>query len=277
METKIIDGRKIRDELLSKIKERVASLSFVPVFCDVLVGDDKVSLQYVEMKAKTALSVGINFHHAKFNKDISSDDLKKEIEIINNIENMCGLIVQLPLPKSIDKQSVCDAIVKEIDVDFLSNQASLDFYSGVSKIGFPTAISCVYMLDYLGLDLSNKNIVVLGQGELVGKPVSYILESRGFVVHRVTSLTEDKEQIIKNADVIISGMGNGKYITGSMIKEGVVIIDAGTSESNSSIVGDVDFDSVVGKARYVSPVPGGVGPVTIAMLLLNVLTVAENK
>lgn len=274
--TQIINGREIRDEILTQVKERVAALPFVPVFCDVLVGDDEVSAQYVRMKARTAEAMGISFHHANFPSIISTEELVEEIKKINKIENMCGLIVQLPLPKHIDKQVVCNAIDPKFDVDFLGIDASEVFYSGKSKIGYPTALACVHILDSLNQNFSGKNIVILGQGELVGKPVRYILESRGFHVEVITRKTENKESIIKNADVIISGMGQGKYIIGSMIKEGVVIIDAGTSESSGGVVGDVDLDSVIGVASYISPVPGGVGPVTVSMLLLNVLTVAES-
>jgi 5,10-methylene-tetrahydrofolate dehydrogenase/methenyl tetrahydrofolate cyclohydrolase len=132
------------------------------------------------------------------------------------------------------------------------------------------------ILESLNIDLKNKKIVVLGQGLLVGKPVTALLKSKGFSPFIVTNKTKNKKEIIKNADVIISGIGQGKYITGDMIKKGVVLIDAGTSESGSGLVGDVDLESVKDVAGYVSPVPGGVGPVTVAMLLNNVLTVAKS-
>ena len=132
------------------------------------------------------------------------------------------------------------------------------------------------VLDSLQLDLKNKKIVVLGQGMLVGKPATALLKFKNLSPISITSQTENKDELIKQADIIISGMGKGKYILGSMIKEGAVLIDAGTSESEGSLVGDVDFESVKYIAGYVSPVPGGVGPVTVAMLLNNVLTVAKS-
>jgi len=287
--TIIIDGRKIRDEILAKIKKQVACLSFQPVFCDVLVGEDPVSAQYVNMKAKMAESVGIKFHQANFSETISTEKLIDEIKKINEIPNMCGIIVQLPLPKNFDKKTILDSVDPKLDADCLGSIASEKFYNGEINLGFPTALACMAILDFLKLDLNppagGKKIVVLGQGELVGKPVSALLRFRGFFPVTITRKTEDKENLIKQADVIISGMGNGKYITGDIIKKGAVLIDAGTSESlerssmgelNAGIIGDVDLESVKGVAGFVSPVPGGVGPVTVAMLLQNVLKVAQN-
>lgn len=273
----IIDGKKIQEEIFSEIKKEVSQLSFKPIFCDVLVGDNSVSSQYVEMKKKKAEAVGFEFHHANFKENISTQDLIKEIEILNNTSNMCGIIVQLPLPESINREAVLNAIRPELDVDCLGTIANNKFYKGETDFGLPTALACMKLLNSLKLNLEGKNIVVLGQGDLVGKPITALLKFRGFNPIAITSETENKKEIIKNADVIISGMGQGKYITGDMIKKGVILIDAGTSETNNSIVGDVDFDSVKDMASFISPVPGGVGPVTIAMLFNNVLNVAKGK
>ncbi len=273
----IIDGRKIQKDILANVAREVATLSFQPVFCDVLVGDDPASAQYVRMKGKTAESVGIKFHNANFPISITTEELVKEIEKLNKIPNMCGIIIQLPLPAHIDRQVVMDAIDPRLDVDCLGSKAGEKFYSGDTDIGFPTALACMELLDSVGADIKDKNVVVLGQGTLVGKPVTALLGFRGLTPEVINSKTPNSAELIKNADVIISGMGKGKYITGDMIKDGVIIIDAGTSEMGGGIVGDVDLDSVGDVAGFVSPVPGGVGPVTVAMLLKNVLTVAKNK
>ncbi len=273
----IINGRKIQEEILANVAKQVATLGFQPVFTDVLVGEDPASAQYVRMKAKMAEKVGIHFHNSDFPASISTEELVKEIQKLNTVPNMCGIIIQLPLPASIDKRVVLDAIDSKLDVDCLGTSASTEFYGGNVKLGFPTAMACMFILDSLNLDLKNKNIVVLGQGDLVGKPVTALLQFLGLVPHIVTRKVENKEQLLKEADVIISGIGQGKFLTGDMVKEGVVIIDAGTSESTSGIVGDVDLESVENVASYVSPVPGGVGPVTVAMLLQNVLNVAKTK
>ncbi len=276
----IIDGRKLQKEILSKVKGEVERLPFQPVFCDVLVGDDPASMQYVRMKAKMAESVGIKFHNANFPSSISTEALIKEIKELNKVENMCGIIVQLPLPLHIDRQIILDSINPDLDVDCLGSVASKEFYEGKKErinLGYPTALACMALLDSINIDLAHKNIAVLGRGLLVGKPVASLLKFRGLDPAIVSSQTEGKEEIIKNADVIISGTGKGGYITGDMIKKDTILIDAGTSEDSGSIVGDVDLKSVKDVARYVSPVPGGVGPVTVAMLLKNVLTVAKTK
>jgi methylenetetrahydrofolate dehydrogenase (NADP+)/methenyltetrahydrofolate cyclohydrolase len=273
----VIDGKKLRDEILENVKREVAALPFVPVFCDILVGNDPASAQYVRMKAKTAESVGIKFHNASFPAEITTKELIKEIGLLNQIPNMCGIILQLPLPEHIDRQAALDAIDPSLDVDCLGTKASERFYSGDTKIGFPTALACMALLNSINIETKGKKFAVLGQGLLVGKPVAALLRFQGIEPEIITRKTENKEEIIKNADIIISGMGQGQYFEGHMIKPGAVLIDAGTSESNSAIVGDVNLESVKDVASYVSPVPGGVGPVTVAMLLKNVLTVAKEK
>lgn len=272
----IINGRKLRGEILTTIKEEVALLPFQPIFCDVLVGEDSASAQYVKMKARTAESVGIKFHTANFPASITTEELIEQIKDLNKIPHMCGIIVQLPLPAHLDKQKVLDAIDPHLDVDCLGTVTSELFYNQKTELGFPTALACMALLDSLSIDLKGKIIVVLGQGVLVGKPVSALLRFRGLTFQPITSKTENKESFLLKADVVISGMGKGKYITGNMIKFGAILIDAGTSESEGGIVGDVDTESVRNVAGYISPVPGGVGPVTVAMLLNNVLKVAKS-
>jgi methylenetetrahydrofolate dehydrogenase (NADP+) / methenyltetrahydrofolate cyclohydrolase len=273
----LIDGKKLSQEILLRVKTEVEKLPFEPVFCDILVGDDKVSAQYVGMKARAAMNTGILFHKANFPASISTEQLVKEIESLNKIKNMCGIILQLPLPAHIETQTALNAVLPEVDVDCLGAVASKKFYEDQNAVGFPTALACMELINSLNLNLKDKNIVVLGWGNLVGKPVEAMLKFRGLNPTIITSKTENKEMLIKEADLLVSGMGKGKYITGEMIKKGAVIIDAGTSESGAGIVGDVDLESVKNVASYVSPVPGGVGPVTVAMLLNNVLTVAKNR
>jgi methylenetetrahydrofolate dehydrogenase (NADP+)/methenyltetrahydrofolate cyclohydrolase len=271
----IIDGKKIRQQILDRVKESVEALPFVPVFCDILVGSDPVSAQYVRMKAKTAESVGIKFRSADFPESITTEELIEQIQNLNRVPHMCGIIVQLPLPPHINKQNVLDAIDPRLDVDCLGTIASDKFYADANPIGFPTAIACITALDSIAMDLSGKNIVVLGRGTLVGKPVAHLLQVRGLSISVVSSQTENAEEQLKNADVVISGIGKGKFITGDKIKKGAVIVDAGTSEDNGGVSGDVDLESVEPVASYVSPTPGGVGPITVAVLLSNVLESAK--
>jgi methylenetetrahydrofolate dehydrogenase (NADP+)/methenyltetrahydrofolate cyclohydrolase len=275
----IIDGRKIKEEILEEVKRGVIDLPFQPFFCDILVGEDPASLQYVRMKAKIAESIGIKFRTAEFPESITTEELIEEIENLNKVPYMCGIIVQLPLPinSSLDKNRILNAISPTLDVDCLGEYNNERFYNNTGDIYYPTALACMKLLDSVNLNLKDKNIVVLGQGKLVGLPVTHLLKSRGLNVTVINSKTEDTDLILKDSDIIISAIGRGKYITGDMIKEGVVIIDAGTSEENGAVVGDVDMESVKNKASFITPTPGGVGPVTVAVLLANVFNVAKNR
>jgi methylenetetrahydrofolate dehydrogenase (NADP+)/methenyltetrahydrofolate cyclohydrolase len=252
-------------------------LPFTPIFCDILVGEDPVSASYVRIKSRFASKVEIKFRTALFKESITTEELIEEIENLNKVPSMCGIIVQLPLPGHIDRRAVLDAINPRLDVDCLGRINSENFYNNEGGISYPTALACMKIIDTLPIDLGDKKILILGQGRLVGLPVTHLLRSRNLLVDTVDSKTENTFTLIKEADVIISAIGQANYIKGDMVKKGVVIIDAGTSEDNGAVVGDVELSSVLNTASYVSPTPGGVGPVTVAMLLQNVLQVAKNK
>lgn len=273
----IIDGVKIKDEILNKLKSEVDALPFPPIFCDILVGDDTVSASYVRIKGKMAESIGVKFKAVNFPENTTTEEILQEIDNLNKVPLLCGIIIQLPLPPQIDKQLILDRIDPKLDVDCLGSYNSEIFYNIGGGVGYPTALACMRILDSLNLDLKEKGIVVVGQGRLVGLPVSHMLRSRGLEIKTINSKTENSDEIIKNADIVITATGRAKSINENNIKEGVVIIDAGTSEENGAVVGDVDLDSVITKALYVSKTPGGVGPVTVAMLLDNVYQVAKIK
>jgi methylenetetrahydrofolate dehydrogenase (NADP+)/methenyltetrahydrofolate cyclohydrolase len=272
----IIDGRGIARKILADLKVQVAALRFVPVFCDVLVGNNKPSAQYVNMKAKTAELIGIKFRRAEYAADILVQDLIGEIKSISLEPNMCGLIVQLPLPAGLPRQDILDAIAPKVDVDCMGYKNLEDFYKGKARFTPPTAAAIMAILDALLLDLSSKQILVVGQGELVGRPVTFLLKQKGLNVNIADINTKNTDELLKSADVIISATGKAGLITGKKIKNGAVIIDAGTSESKGGIVGDVNFESIKNVAGAISPVPGGVGPVTVAQLLTNVVLAAKN-
>jgi methylenetetrahydrofolate dehydrogenase (NADP+)/methenyltetrahydrofolate cyclohydrolase len=273
----IIDGRKVRDEILATLKGRVAALPFQPLFCDVLVGNNDVAAQYVRMKERTAEALGLKVVHGMFPGDITTEDLIKELKRLGALRNMAGLIVQLPLPPHIDSRRVLDAIPPAVDVDATGQVSSDLFYANKANYLFPTAAASVTLVDSLNMDLTGKKIVVVGRGMLVGRPVAHLLTSRGLDVATIDRDTPNPNDILKEADVIISGVGKAKLINGSNIKPGVVIVDAGTSEANGVIVGDVDRETVEPLAAALSPVPGGVGPVTVSMLMQNVVISAERQ
>ena len=271
----IIDGRKIASEIIANLKSEVDALPFQPVFCDILVGEDAVSAQYVNLKAKKAREAGMDFLNANFKAEISTEELMGEIKKLNSIPKMSGLIVQLPLPAALDRRKILDSIDSVIDVDCMGSQRSEEFYAGNLEIVPPTAAAVMAMLDSLSLNLGNLRIVIIGKGELVGKPVRFLLEQKGLKVSVVDRGTQNPQEVMRAADVIISATGRPKLVKGGMVKRGCIIIDAGTAEDKGQIVGDVDLESVQSVEGFVSPVPGGVGPVTVACLLRNVLKVAQ--
>jgi methylenetetrahydrofolate dehydrogenase (NADP+)/methenyltetrahydrofolate cyclohydrolase len=273
----IIEGKKIAQRILNEVKTGVAKLPYKPVFCDCLVGEDSVSKQYVKMKAKAAEKCGFKFRNADFPENISTNNLIAEIKKISQEPNMCGMIVQLPLPEGFNKQEILDSIDPKIDVDCTGKVNAGLFYQGKGFLEFPTAKAVMAILDSLQVELKEKKFLVVGQGELVGRPVSFLLRQRGLAVETADKYTTNISELMSAADVIVSAAGKAKLITGQKIKPGSIIIDAGTSESDGGIVGDVDSESVKDVADFVSPVPGGVGPVTVAELLVNVLKVAKQK
>lgn len=273
----IIEGKKIAAQILRDISDGLTQSKDRPVLCDILVGSDPVSLSYVKIKEKAAINAGFGFLLEKMHDQSTTEDVIETIARVQREPGLAGLIVQLPLPTHINRQQVLDAINPEVDVDCLGAAASRNFYSEKSGLIPPTAGAVLAVLDSLNLDLSAKRFLVIGQGDLVGKPVTHLLKARGYAVTTADSSTENLANITPFADVVISGTGQAGLIYGSMIKPGAIVIDAGTAESSGGIVGDVDFESVDKVASYLSPVPGGVGPVTVAKLFENVLEVAKRK
>ncbi len=273
----IINGREIRNNILQSLKSDIELLPHKPIFSDILVGGDSASMQYVRMKEKTATDIGIEFLKAQFDESITTEELLSEIDKLNSTPRMCGLIVQLPLPAHIDTKKVLDRIDPSIDVDATGEVNSKKFYDGNPGFIFPTAQAVMEIINSLDVDLKNKNFVILGKGDLVGKPVYKMLNNIGITPVVVDRSTEDIGSVTRNADVLICATGRAGLIDKTMIKEGVIIIDAGTSESYGSIVGDVNTLGIEDVASVLSPVPGGVGPVTVACLMKNIVLSAQNK
>ncbi len=271
----IINGSLIANKILEELKQEVARLSFRPLFCDLLVGDDQVSKSYVNIKAKRAQEIGLEFKLIQLPVDVTTGQLILELTEVQKNLQLAGLIVQLPLPVSLDKALILNAIDSKVDVDYLSDVNGKLFYEGKNKLTPPTAAAVMTLLDSLELDLKLMNILVVGQGDLVGRPVTFLLRERQLKVTTADTSTNDLQSLTKKADIIISGTGQAKLIKGDMIKPGAILIDCGTTESGGGIVGDIDSDSVSSIAGFVSPVPGGVGPVTVARLLYNVVAVAK--
>ncbi len=272
----MVNGNEIAQQILSKLRSEVKRLYFTPLFCDILVGTDPVSASYVKIKAKKAEEIGIRFELIELPAEVTNEELTNQIKKIQQDPFLSGLIVQLPLPEKIDKSVVLNAIDPRVDVDCLSDVNTKLFYEGRAKIIPPTAAAVIAILDSFRLDMKSLQILVVGQGNLVGKPVTFLLKNKGYNVMPADEKTENLNELTVTADIIISATGSAKLIKGDMIKLDTVLIDCGTSEQKGSIVGDIDTESVLDKTRFISAVPGGVGPVTVAKLLQNVVAVAKD-
>lgn len=268
----ILDGKKLSQKILEEVRQEILALKKKIRLAVVVVGKDPIVSKFIEQKKKAAESVGINVRIYPFEDSITTNELRKRIaEIVHEEKNM-GVIIQLPLPAQINAQYILNSVTPEKDIDLLSARALGNFVAGKSPIMPPVAGAVQALFDEYKIDYKNKYIVVVGAGNLVGKPVALWLLNEKVTFGVVRSSTKSPNDFLRQADIIISGIGEPKFITGDVIKEGAVIIDAGTSESEGKVVGDVDFDSVAPKASYLTPVPGGVGPVTVAILLKNLAT-----
>lgn len=257
----IVDGQKIRDNKLQQLEKKSQNLTLGVV----QVGTDEVSETFISEKRKASQKVGFGFNHYKFSSNILLSDLKQEIKRLPDD----GLIVQLPLPEELDTQKVLNAIPFEKDVDVLSEASLGKFYSGELDILPPVVKAIEMILNEYNISLKNKHLVVIGPGRLVGKPTVIYGINQGATISIINKHTEDVSQISKKGDVLVTGVGEPNMIDQTMVKEGATVIDAGTSKVEGQLVGDVDFESVKKKAGVLTPVPGGVGPLTVCGLLNN--------
>lgn len=262
----LIDGKAIAEKIFSQLKARVAALTFVPLVYDIVVGEDEVQARFVRAKQRAAEKLGIRFLVVQLPAFSALSEVLQEVKKCSSTAGVCGIIVQLPLPPLLSPDVVTAAIPASLDIDRLSG-APAPFVP-------PTAGAIVRILETLPVDLSSARIVVVGQGMLVGRPVAELLRSRGCVVQTADITTLNTTLLTRAADVVITGVGSPGLIGPGDVREGAVIIDAGTSESAGVMLGDVN-PAMSDKAAFMTPVPGGVGPVTVAMLMENAVISAE--
>lgn len=274
----ILDGKKLRDKIFENLKQRLNNMSEKPTLAVILVGDDPASQIYVKNKKKTAENLGINSIVINYPSDIPENVLLDKIQELNNDNKITAILVQLPLPKHIDKFKIIDAIAPEKDVDGLTPYNSGKLFSGEEPYVYPcTPKGILLLLDEYNIELEGKHVVVIGRSNLVGKPVAQMLLNRNATVTMCHSHTKNLSDITKTADIVVSAVG--KNIIGEkMLKSDCVVVDVGIfKDINGKICGDVDFTSASKIAAYISPVPGGVGPMTIASLMLNTVELADSK
>ncbi|MFH6769989.1 bifunctional methylenetetrahydrofolate dehydrogenase/methenyltetrahydrofolate cyclohydrolase FolD [Gaetbulibacter aquiaggeris] len=288
----ILDGKKISNDIKQEIAARVEIMKSkgekVPHLAAVLVGSDGASMTYVAAKVKACELVGFHSTLIDLSEDTTEEELLNHIHNLNNDEAIDGFIVQLPLPKHIDDQKVLMAINPDKDVDGFHptnvGRMTLDLPSFLPA----TPFGILELLERYHIETSGKNVVVMGRSHIVGRPMSILMSQKrkagNATVTVVHSRTENLPEITRRADIIVAAIGISEFLTGDMVKDGVVVIDVGitrvpdvTKTRGYRLAGDVDFESVSKKASYITPVPGGVGPMTIAMLLKNTLLVRERQ
>jgi methylenetetrahydrofolate dehydrogenase (NADP+)/methenyltetrahydrofolate cyclohydrolase len=276
----IIDGKGIaagiRQELSEEVKSFREERKIVPKLCVVLVGEDPASQVYVRNKEKACVSVGMEGETRRIPASIKQAQLIELVRSINNDKNVHGLLVQLPLPKELDPIAVLDEISPEKDVDGLHPLNMGKLLRGERPMHVPcTPQGIMELILSTGIEIKGKEAVVVGRSNIVGKPISLLLLGKHATVTICHSRTRDLGEVTRRADILVASVGSPRIIQGDMVKEGAIVIDVGMNRLAEKLVGDVDFDAAKEKAAFITPVPGGVGPMTIAMLLRNTLNAAR--
>lgn len=278
---KLINGKEIGNTIRQSIQQEVNALKeqgITPGLAVILVGDDPASRTYVSNKQKSCEKMGIYSELIKLSADVTEETLLQQIEQLNANPAIDGILVQLPLPKHIDEQKVIATISPEKDVDGFH-----PISVGKMLLGQPTFLPCtpfgvMKLLEYTNVDIAGKHAVVVGRSHIVGVPMGQLLLQKDATVTYCHSKTPDLKAITKQADILVVATGRAKMIGADHVKDGAVVIDVGMDrDENGKLCGDVDFDAVSDKVSAITPVPGGVGPMTITMLLFNTLQSAKNK
>lgn len=288
----LLDGKKtsqdIKQEIAVEVKKRKEKGLKIPHLAAVIVGNDGASMTYVNSKVKSCQQIGFNSTLIELPEDTTEEQLLHEIDTLNKDADIDGFIVQLPLPKQIDEQKVLMAVDPDKDVDGFHpvnvGKMTLDLPAFLPA----TPAGIMELLIRYEIETSGKNVVVIGRSHIVGRPMSILLSQKRKVGNATVTITHSRTQdlasITREADIIVAALGMAEFLTGDMVKEGVTIIDVGitrvpdaTKKRGYRLAGDVHFESVSEKASYITPVPGGVGPMTIAMLLTNTLQACQNR
>ena len=285
----LLDGTKTSKKILSELEPSIASINkrLAPnkLRLDiVMVSDNPASTVFVKKKEKAGSSIGVEVVVHHLDKDITEKKLRSEVVRLGKDKLVHGIVVQLPLPGHVNEQKILDAVPWKKDVDVLGYKAAGKFYTNNPDFQIlpSTLAGILWLFKEYGIDdFVGKNVVVAGAGRLVGKPaINYFMRREAWATaFNIRSRTTDRASALKMADIIISGMGSPNFITGDMVKEGVIVADAGTARhpDTGKLTGDADFAGVEPKASYITPVPGGVGPMTVAMIFYNLVQLTEQQ
>lgn len=279
MTAEILNGREIAKDYRADLERQVSELKekgVTPNLTVVIVGNDGASLSYVKSKNKAAENIGMESGIVHLEEDATEEEVLKTVESLNQDKNVHGILVQVPLPKQVDENKVLDAITPEKDVDGFNPVNIGKLYTGQETFVPCTPLGIMELLKHTG-SLEGKDVAVIGRSHIVGQPVAKLLTDQNATVTLMHSRTKDMVSKIKDFDVVVSAVGKPGLLTGEDIKEGAIVIDVGNTVVDGKLVGDVDYESASEKASYITPVPGGVGPLTITMVLNNTLLAAKRQ
>lgn len=278
---KLLEGKKVAAALDETMAQRVSDLKkkgVTPGLAVILVGDNSASSVYVRNKKRRAEKLGINFQLIHFEETVSEKELLEKIDELNHDQTVDGFIVQLPVPDHIDEDKVIEAIDPHKDVDGFTPISVGNLWIGTPLTKPATASGILMMLDHYDVDLDGKNVVIVGRSNIVGKPTAALMLDRNATVTITHSHTKNLKEIISKADVLVVAIGKAKFITQDYVKDQAIVIDVGMDrDENGKLCGDVDFEDVKNKAAMMTPVPGGVGPMTITALVDQVIELAEGR
>lgn len=276
--TTILDGKKLRDKIIENLKAKVDTFDEKPTLVVILVGENPASKIYVNNKKKMAEKIGIHSEVINYPANITEAELLDKIEELNNNKKVTAILVQLPLPKHISKDNVMNKIIPSKDVDGFTPYNFGKLFSGETPTVYPcTPNGILLLLDEYNIEIEGKHVVIVGRSNIVGKPLSQMMLNKNATVTICHSHTKNLSQITKTADILVSAVGKN-IIEGEMLKTDCVIVDVGIfKDENGKTRGDIDFESASKIASFISPVPGGVGPMTIASLMLNTVELFEKN
>ena len=267
---KLLDGKIVKKTVLAELKEKVSKEKRPLGLVVIQVGEDPASVVYDRQKAKMAEKVGFNFNHVKLDSSVSEEELLNKIDEFNNDDNVDGILVQMPIPKHLNPKTIQNAISPLKDVDGLTDINMGKLMHNEEALVPCTPLGIMDLLKHYGIEVAGKRVVVVGRSDLVGKPMLALMINADATVTLCHSKTKDMSKITKKADILIAAVGKANFIKAEDIRNGCVVIDVGINRmSDGSLCGDVDFNSVKDKVSYITPVPGGVGQMTVAELGMN--------
>lgn len=269
MSAKIIDGKAVAQSIKDDLKAKISALDFKISLAVIKVGNDPASEVYVRNKIKACEYIGINSINVNLAETVSQNELETEVQKLVDDDNIDGILVQLPLPKGLNEEKIISMIPPTKDVDGFSDENM-----GKMMAGKLCAVACtpkgvLRLIESTGVDFNGKNAVVVGRSNNVGKPIALLLLNKNCTVTTCHSKTKNIEEYTKNADILVVAVGKPKFVTKNMVKKDAIVIDVGINRTEHGLVGDTDFDNLSDVASFITPVPGGVGPMTVAMLMQN--------